>query len=532
MKFKKFMNLKMLHFNTLESLLNKLIEKLLYPFTNDLPFLLIIFLIYFLPDLCIFLVTGPRVYILYFALYSYIIVYSIVFIADLYLKISKYIKFFILCWFILFALINLFCICIHHTRLNHDIISTIMGTNFSEAFEYFKFQFNFKIFSIAILLVTLIFIILFLLKKILPKQIKKSYSFILFISLLFSSIYLYNLNGAIKKDLSYGWNFSYEDIVDLKHYRHFPKLTFNKDSLPNIVIILGESFTPSHSSLYGYDKNTNPLLSAKLEKGLFPFYKVQAPALFTAAAFKFILNTRLLTDSDTIKWYQYINIFDVLRTVGYKTYWFSSQKEKGLAHNVSSGFSKLCDEHVFTSNLIDGYKLDEELLKYNINSPDSLFAVFYHLMGQHPSFIERYPKEYDLFHKEDYRGEHGDVIAAYDNATLYNDMIVDSIIEKYKNKNVIIFYFSDHGMDIFESTEQYAGHGLYSSQESKKISSHIPFMIFLTNDFQKKYPELVSRIKNSNNKDYCTDKFIYTLMDICGIQFNNNNDVNKYSILR
>lgn len=94
------------------------------------------------------------------------------------------------------------------------------------------------------------------------------------------------------------------------------------------------------------------------------------------------------------------------------------------------------------------YKYDEELLNYEINESDSPSVVFYHLMGQHPSFRERYPDGFNFFKSTDYESEHPQILADYDNAT----------IDKYNDMDAIVFYFSNHGLDIFETDANYAGH--------------------------------------------------------------------------
>ncbi len=88
-------------------------------------------------------------------------------------------------------------------------------------------------------------------------------------------------------------------------------------------------------------------------------------------------------------------------------------------------------------------------------------CVFYHLMGQHEAFQSRYPKAFERFKAKDYLTfpEHQrEVLAAYDNATLYNDYVVSSIIDLYKDKDAVVFYFSDHALDVFDTDPDFFGH--------------------------------------------------------------------------
>ena len=101
-------------------------------------------------------------------------------------------------------------------------------------------------------------------------------------------------------------------------------------------------------------------------------------------------------------------------------------------------------------------------------------------MGQHGAFAERYPIAYNKFKSTDYNRKIGKeqktMIAEYDNATLYNDFVVNSIIDKYKNNDAIIFYLSDHGLDIFDTDLNYCGHAKHTPK-SEQIGKSIPFVV-------------------------------------------------------
>ena len=49
-----------------------------------------------------------------------------------------------------------------------------------------------------------------------------------------------------------------------------------------------------------------------------------------------------------------------------------------------------------------------------------------HLMGSHSSYSKRYPAEYNIF--TDYSTKKEKIINEYDNSVLYNDFIVDSLL--------------------------------------------------------------------------------------------------------
>lgn len=110
-------------------------------------------------------------------------------------------------------------------------------------------------------------------------------------------------------------------------------------------------------------------------------------------------------------------------------------------------------------------------------------------------------------------------MADYDNATLYNDSIVNEIIDMYKDKDAIILYFSDHG----DEANDYRPH---LGRESNPISKgapglhcqfDIPFFIYLTDSCRLLHPELERKIAQSTHRPFMVDDLPHLLLDIAGI---------------
>lgn len=79
-----------------------------------------------------------------------------------------------------------------------------------------------------------------------------------------------------------------------------------------------------------------------------------------------------------------------------------------------------------------------------------------HLYGTHEIFSSRYTDKFAKFTADDEEGDskgEKQTKAEYDNAVLYNDYIVNEIIRRFEDKNAIIFYISDHGMDLYDTSK-------------------------------------------------------------------------------
>ena len=98
-------------------------------------------------------------------------------------------------------------------------------------------------------------------------------------------------------------------------------------------------------------------------------------------------------------------------------------------------------------------------------------------MGQHYTYEIRYPSEFKRFSASNYSGDLTDaereIVAHYDNATLYNDYVVDNVIKQFEDKNCILVYFSDHGEEIYE-IDDFMGHGNAAQRPTLKYQMRVP----------------------------------------------------------
>ena len=98
--------------------------------------------------------------------------------------------------------------------------------------------------------------------------------------------------------------------------------------------------------LYGYKKDTNPLLTARLQKdNYYIFDDTIASSTHTLGSLK-----RLFTfyNNDSVnEWYENTNLFAILKKAGYKTYWLSNQEPIGLYAGVQYLLAQQCDFNKF-----------------------------------------------------------------------------------------------------------------------------------------------------------------------------------------
>ena len=316
----------------------------------------------------------------------------------------------------------------------------------------------------------------------------------------------------------YGFSFvwfksSYDKIQNRISANQSIEVTLRQQNPPSIIVVIGESFSLYHSSLYGYSKPTNPKLYQRVKDGsMTVFDNVVSNNDHTGAVV-----TSVFTGSNNPQ--DGIIMFPTcFRKAGYKTAMLDNQ------YFVNKGFSWLTDSKL--SDIMFDYRnpkklgLDANLVKAIPEFTDPQMIIV-HLFGQHFTYSDRYPSDFKHFTANDYSKdlseEEREIIAHYDNCTLYNDYVVDTIIKKFEDKNCLIIYFSDHGEEIYE-IDDFMGHGNAAQRPTIKYQIRVPMMIWTSEKFDSQYPDVVKRIHESNHKPIITYNILHFLFDIAGIE--------------
>ena len=151
---------------------------------------------------------------------------------------------------------------------------------------------------------------------------------------------------------------------------------------------------------------------------------------------------------------------------------------------------------------------------------DSISLYVIHLWGQHYAYEKRYPKRFAKFEANDYDARlsksQREIIAHYDNATLYNDYVVNEILNKFKNSYCCVFYLSDHGEEVFELRD-YMGHGNAKYSPNLNYQIRIPLFVWFSSSFLSENGNLMDIMKERAHDPICSDDIGHTLLDVAGI---------------
>lgn len=300
---------------------------------------------------------------------------------------------------------------------------------------------------------------------------------------------------------------------------------------PNIVIIIGESYNKHHSQLYGYEKPTTPRQLRRARKGeLTVFYDVIAPWNLTSEVFKNSFSMYGVGDKGS--WSDYPLFTELFRKAGYHVTFLTNQfvmnpDEKPA--DFSGGFflnNKTLSRAQFDTRNNGSYRYDDGLLSaYDTlklyNTKHNL--IIFHLIGQHVGYGSRYPSNRKVFSAEDYyrpdlKRKEVTILSDYDNATLYNDSIVDGIIKKFENQNAIIIYMPDHGEEVFDDIHIFGRmHSAHLTARMVKQEFEVPFWIWCSKSYTITHHQIIQEIKAATNHPFMTDNIAQLLVYLGGI---------------
>ena len=319
-----------------------------------------------------------------------------------------------------------------------------------------------------------------------------------------------------------------------------PDLVIDRTDAPaKIVVVLGESHSRSHSSLYGYGKRTQPLQAAlAADSALYVYAEPTAPALTTLCSVHRLIGTWNGKGSEN--WYECLSFLEVARMAGYRTLWLSNQSCKGVCDSPMVKIAEFCDEHYFTNDGMHGMvsaRYDGELLPL-IDShfrPGERDFTLIHLMGSHVDYAKRYPSRFRRFTAADYgdRPLHQrQTLADYDNSVFYNDFILSEIYKRYEGSDAVVIYLSDHSQDLYESSPHFKGHAKADVPKSRAAGLAVPFTVWLSPRFRAAHPQMASRIEAATDRPVALTDLVYTLMDLMGARFADSDEVAARSFFR
>lgn len=267
-----------------------------------------------------------------------------------------------------------------------------------------------------------------------------------------------------------------------------------------VVVVIGESATAARWSLLGYDgADTNAALRP-LSPSL-AVLRVLANGNNTAKTVPVLLSGQPL---ETLSEQGLVTYLDQARQAGFQV---TSLSNQGAASGSESFF------HVAFRQRSDRFaKLPEgqwdgalaPLLDHALQQESSLpLLLTLHTYGSHPQPAKRYPPEQAPF---------ADV---YDNSIAYSSSLLAQWIarlDQLQERRVVLFYISDHGLNLPACGGQYT-HGYARS------AYEVPMLVWANQRFQQAQPQWLAQVQaHAIDTDMAYDNRVFqaTVADVLG----------------
>jgi len=302
---------------------------------------------------------------------------------------------------------------------------------------------------------------------------------------------------------------------------------------PVILLLIGESYNKYHSPLYNAEaRQTTPCLCRLHEQGnLIVYDDALSPYNVTSKTFRQMFSTYY--PGCGREWVHCTLFPAVFRKAGYRVWFITNQfagEENNKDHHDHAGGTIFNQSELrrlqFSYMNSEAQRYDMDLLR-ELPPADTLAAqpslLIFHMIGQHEDYRERYPEAFNHFTADSIQNRFTDeqgrqVVAEYDNATLYNDAVVGRLLERYASLDVVGIYLSDHGEEIYDWRNScYRTNSDQMTPEIAKYQYEIPLLFYVSDSYKAKHPDLLGEIQAARHKPFIASMLPFALFHLAGI---------------
>jgi len=279
-----------------------------------------------------------------------------------------------------------------------------------------------------------------------------------------------------------------------------------------IVYILGESVNINHMSLFGYERDTTPLLKKLSESSNFYCTAGVSGAVCTKASLRFMTNIIYEPDNVRLNDSGNTSLFKLAKENGFKTFYLASDP-KNMVNSVCNKSSRYID--VLVTREHDKNRVTEMKDDYILELVDTQHYtkrnfIVLHQRCIHTPYAENFPKNYE--DKRHFTNGSNAKIDEYDNAMRYNDSFITRVFERFNKQTSGKFYMiwaSDHSEMLGEK-------GMFGHSIIEPEVATVPFL------FQSNDEEFMNKIRSLKaTYPYAIAKMI---AEILGFKIENPNE--------
>jgi len=418
--------------------------------------------------------------------------------------------------------------------MNRGDFRVFFTTDQAESMEFIEQFLDFKTVALVLGYILPLFVLLIIkpVKPVIGRAVKNSV--IALTIILLAIVCLTNWSLVSKNYHVVGF---YRSYYNFKQAQKFDKLEAARQNIKfegavvselkiknpkTFVVIIGESQSRSHMQLYGYERETNPKLSA-IKDHLYVFKNVTSPATTTVEVMKHVLT--LANQRHPEFFLQKRSIVNLFNEAGYDTVWIGNQGFKGNKYNISHGvIANECAKSYEIAYKHDQAVVDALGMTLRIRGNRDRI-VFIHLRGSHTKYTERYTKDFAYFDHNKIPLPYGSnlsedkkqIIDEYDNSVRFNDHIISSIIDivRAQSEYSWVLYFSDHGEEMFEYRDMF-GH---QAKNFSRYMCEIPYILWVSDKYKAANSNFFANMKYYLERPYSTEDVIHSISALSKLRY-------------
>ncbi|GGY07623.1 sulfatase-like hydrolase/transferase [Massilia dura] len=312
-----------------------------------------------------------------------------------------------------------------------------------------------------------------------------------------------------------------------RHFRFGADQPGADDVPETIVLVIGESARQDRWRLFGYSRDTNPLLGQ--EANLVPLPDVITAVSATRLSVPVIISRKPARQSlkDGFSEKSFITAY---KEAGFRTWWLSNQISFGKFDTPVSVFAREADVVQFTN--LGGFSaksnLDEVLfepLRLAMADPSPKKLIVLHTLGSHWNYSQRHPQSFDRWRPSLFgidKPVYTDLAIkeqlnnSYDNAILYTDWFLAQVIDRLKSTRhpTAMLYVADHGQTLYDGSCRLAFHGHNTQHEFR-----VPAFMWYSDGYGDRYPGKVRELRRHRKAKLATENMFHTLLDMADIRY-------------
>lgn len=297
----------------------------------------------------------------------------------------------------------------------------------------------------------------------------------------------------------------------------------------DVVFILGETLRSKNMQANGYTRPTTPWLCR--EQGAVSLPNIHSEYGFTHTSVPYILTLACPADPEAA--YRERSFIDIFKRAGYRTTWIANQEsvetfvyfmnEADTLVYLNSGKSVYVFDKWLDGDILP--ELDKQMATQR-EAPRRLFVM--HTIGSHWWYKAHYPESYarwkpELKSRVMSANSHEEFVNSYDNTVLYSDWFWLQVRNRFRNRNAVVVYLSDHSENLGEN-------GLYGHGEDTPPLHRPGCWVWMSDRYRAAHPQKWAALKTNRNRPYNSAFLFHSLLDAADI--NTKYIDRKYDIFR